>query len=58
MIEGWVCPVCGHVWAPWVTNCTWDHLTGATSTNIVIKQPQVTRSCCGADPGEVTGCCQ
>ena len=24
---GWVCPVCGRVYAPWVPECTWHRAT-------------------------------
>lgn len=33
-MNGWQCPVCGRVHAPWVPSCNADHSTVAASANV------------------------
>lgn len=34
MIEGWLCPRCGHVWAPFVRECTCAPLNRSARTSL------------------------
>jgi len=38
MQEGWVCPRCGRVYAPWVAMCSWCSLV--TTGSITITYPE------------------
>jgi hypothetical protein len=50
MNEGWQCPVCKSVYAPWVSTCQKDHTVHASSTNIV-------NCTCGPNAEQSTAAC-
>lgn len=51
MSEGWQCPVCKVVYAPWVATCHNDHTVHASSTNVVV------RCTCGPDGRQSSVAC-
>ena len=53
--EGWVCPRCGKVNAPWVSQCTCDNkamtVTCGPDSNVTVKEmPKYETTCtCGQE---------
>lgn len=40
--EGWRCPICGRVFAPWVPECTYPHTTNKFNTQPEVRISQIT----------------
>ena len=58
MKEGWICPRCGRVWAPWIPQCKCTVITSTTVTSghsMPADSPEATCPPAGAPASPLPG---